>query len=62
MSLTPGQKRVMLKLCNAAETGCKAVYLTYETGMNNPIRETATGCALVRKGLARPGWSLRGHG
>ena len=53
--LTKAQQAVMLRLCNAAERPvCKAVRLICEPNtQSNPIRETTTGCALVRKGLAR---------
>lgn len=51
-SLTPEQRAIMLRLCNAAEHG-RAIKLVTETGVTKPKRETSTGCALVRKGLAR---------
>lgn len=50
--MTRSQEIILLRLCNAAERG-KAVRLICETGVDKPRRETATGCALVRKGLAR---------
>ena len=50
--MTPEQKRILLVLCDAAEHG-RAVRLVCEAnGVPNPIRETTTGAALVRKGLA----------
>ncbi len=53
--LTKDQQAVMLRLCVAADRpDCKAVRLVTEpNGTYKPKRETATGCALVRKGLAR---------
>jgi hypothetical protein len=45
--LTPDQRRIMLVLCNADERG-HAVRLVCE----GKVRETTTGMALVRKGLA----------
>ena len=60
MRLTPEQKRIMIVLCDAAEnmegkleditTGVKLQWL--EKAGHSPIRETTTGAALVRKGLA----------
>lgn len=52
MKLTRDQRAILLRLCNAAEKA-QAVKLITETGVANPKRETSTGCALVRKGLAR---------
>jgi len=53
-NLTPDQKRIMLILADAAEddNGNPWVRLVTTQGIN-PIRETTTGDALVRKGLAR---------
>ena len=48
--LTGDQKRIMLILCNASETD-RSVRLVCTQGPN-PIRETSTGTALIRKGLA----------
>ena len=48
--LTPDQKRIMLILCNAAERD-RSVQLIVTQGPN-PIRETSTAAALIRKGLA----------
>lgn len=48
--LTPEQKRIMLVLCNAAESD-RAVRLVVDERAG--IRETTTGTALVRAGLAR---------
>ena len=48
--LSPDQRRIMLVLCNAAEDD-RSVQLVHTTGPN-PIRETTTGAALIRKGLA----------
>ena len=50
--LTREQRAIMLRLCNAAEHG-RPIKLVTETGVSKPKRETSTGCALVRKGLAR---------
>ena len=50
--LTREQRAIMLRLCNAAEGG-RAIKLITETGVTRPRRETSTGCALVRKGLAK---------
>lgn len=53
MRLTPEQKRIMLLLCDAAERGKSAkLVCTTGAGKAQPIRETTTGAALVRKGLA----------
>ena len=56
MKLTPDQKRILLVLCNAAErdtVGGDRVRLVCQSNAGaNPIRETTTGAALVRKGLA----------
>ena len=46
--LTEDQKSILLRLCDAAEHGSGVVRLV----ATNKIRETSTGCALVRKGLA----------
>ncbi len=53
--LTPAQREIMLRLCIAAERPvCKAVRLVTEPNTTRyPKREGASGCALVRKGLAR---------
>lgn len=60
VTLTPDQKRILLVLCEAADR-CKpgaglkpinGVRLVTNQAEANPIRETTTGCALVRKGLA----------
>ena len=47
MRLTEDQKEIMLRLCDAAETSHSVMLMA-----TNKIRETSTGCALVRKGLA----------
>ena len=58
MKLSPSQKRIMLVLCNAAESGelehsSTGVFLrNREKHGYTPIRETTTGAALVRKGVA----------
>ncbi len=52
IALTPDQKRIMLVLCNAAESNRAARLVTQSNSYTNPIRETTTGDALVRKGLA----------
>lgn len=46
--LTPDQRTILLRLCNAAELGRSVKLIASRT-----IRETSTGAALVRKGLAR---------
>lgn len=57
--LTLDQKRILLVLCDAAERNL-SVKLVVTHG-NKPIRETGTGTALVRKGLAErlPNGSFR---
>jgi len=58
MKLTPDQKRILLVLCDAAErvkgpsVGPRNGVRLVTTQGTKPIRETTTGAALVRKGLA----------
>ncbi len=58
--LTPDQKRILLVMCNAAEHGKVARLVTQSNAHKNPIRETTTAAALVRKGLARMSMNLIG--
>lgn len=51
--LTPAQREILLRLCNAAEMHKAVRLVTWPNSVRNPKRETSTGCALVRKGLAR---------
>lgn len=52
MTLTPEQKRILLVLCNADERHPGKPVRLVTTQGPRPIRETSTGAALVRKGLA----------
>lgn len=49
-ALTPEQKRILIVLCDAAERGRAARLVVNEKA---GIRETTTGAALARAGLAR---------
>jgi hypothetical protein len=51
--LTPDQKRIMLVLCDAAESHRSVRLVTQSNAGAQPIRETTTAAALERKGLAR---------
>lgn len=54
--LTKDQRAILLRLCDAAERPYRSPAIRLVTEPNTvskPKRETSTGCALVRKGLAR---------
>ena len=50
--LTPEQKTILLRLCDAAESARPLAACVVRLEATNKNRETSTGCALVRKGLA----------
>lgn len=49
-TLTPAQKVILLRLCEAYE-GAGSAFVKLAASAR--VRETSTGCALVRKGLAK---------
>ncbi len=51
--LTPAQREILLRICNAAEKGRAVRLVTEPNTTYKPKREGASGGALVRKGLAR---------